>query len=56
MFLSERGAAWHGIPRNEGMITLVREPWSVPDVIDLGNGNEIVPYKRGQTLAWKPVD
>lgn len=55
-FLSERGADWHGIPRNAGMITLVREPWTVPNVIDLGGGNEIVPYKRGQTLNWKLVE
>lgn len=55
-FLSERGARWHGIPLNEGMITLVRDPWTVPDVIDLGNGNEIVPYKHGQTLNWKLVE
>lgn len=52
-FLSERGAQWNRVPLNTGTITLVREPWVVPDVIDLGDGNEIVPYKHGQTLDWQ---
>ena len=55
-FLSERGARWHNMPLNEETITLVRDPWVVPNVIDLGDGNEIVPYKHGQTLNWKLVE
>ncbi|TAL50237.1 dihydroorotase [Patescibacteria group bacterium] len=43
-FLCERGAHWHGVPLNQGEIELVRNPWDVPDVIDLCNGHEIVPY------------
>jgi dihydroorotase len=52
-FLSERGARWHGYPFNEGEIQLVRNPWIVPEVIDLGGGHQIIPYKHGQTLPWR---
>ncbi len=55
-FLSERGARWHGVRQNKGEVTLHREPWVVPDVIDLGDGNEIVPYKHGHTLNWRLAD
>lgn len=52
-FLSERGARWHDLPLNEGEIELVWLPWNVPQVIDLGGGNEIVPYLHGRTLQWQ---
>lgn len=52
-FLSIRGASWHRLPLNRGEIELVRESWTVPEVIDLGDGNEIVPYLHGKTRAWR---
>lgn len=55
-FLSERGAHWNRVPLNSGTVTLVREPWVVPDVITLSDGNEIVPYKHGRTLEWRLAD
>ncbi len=46
-FCSRFGAAFYGLPRNEGTITLIREPWTVPDQIGF-----VVPYRAGQTLRW----
>lgn len=55
-FTSEFGAEEHDVPFNEGTITLERVPTKVPEVIDLGGGHEIVPYKHGQTLQWRLVE
>jgi dihydroorotase len=47
-FTSEYGAQFYGLPLNEGMVTFVREPWTVPDVLD-----GVVPFWAGQTLNWR---
>ena len=52
-FASEHGADFYGLPRNEGAITLKREPWQVPEVIQLPNGDDIVPFHGGETVNWK---
>ncbi|AWL13076.1 Dihydroorotase [Saliniradius amylolyticus] len=52
-FASEHGADFYGLPRNEGSVTLVREPWQVPDEITLPNGEPIVPFFAGQTVNWQ---
>ncbi|GGX41055.1 dihydroorotase [Saccharospirillum salsuginis] len=52
-FASEHGADFYGLPRNEGTITLKREPWQVPEVIKLPNGDDIVPFHGGETVNWK---
>lgn len=49
-FLSERGAAFHGLPRNPGTVLLERAPWTVPPAID-----GMRPVAWGQTLAWRFV-
>lgn len=54
-FTSEFGAAWHGFALNEGTVTLERRPQDVPEAIDLGDGNEIVPYKHGRRLTYTQV-
>lgn len=52
-FASHYGADFYGLPRNEGSITLVKQPWQVPEEIILPNGNPIVPFFGGQTINWK---
>ncbi len=54
-FLSERYADWLGEPRNEGTITLVRDPWTVPDDIGwrLRMLKEFRPFLAGGTLEWR---
>ncbi len=47
-FVSSRGAAFYGLPRNRGRVRLVREPWRVPDELD-----GVVPAAAGKTLDWK---
>ena len=52
-FASFNGADFYGLPRNQGSITLVREQWQVPELIELPNGSNIVPFYAGETLNWR---
>ena len=51
-FASENGPRFYGLPLNNNMITLVREPINVPDLLDLG-GTPIVPFHAGESLGWR---
>ena len=47
-FVSRFGARFYGLPLNDGMVRLIRQPWTVPH--DCGG---IVPFQAGQSLAWQ---
>jgi dihydroorotase len=51
-FASEHGPAFYELPKNSGRITLVREPWQVPETIAFGE-HSLVPLRAGETLPWK---
>ncbi|MGS2723880.1 dihydroorotase [Porticoccus sp. GXU_MW_L64] len=51
-FASHHGADFYGLPRNRETITLVREPWQIPDSAPLGS-DTLVPLAAGETLQWK---
>lgn len=51
-FASKNGPRFYGLPLNNNMITLVREPINVPDLLDLG-GTPIVPFHAGESLGWR---
>ena len=55
-FASHYGADFYGLPRNDGTVTLVKQPWQVPNEIILPNGQPIVPFFAGETLQWKVKD
>lgn len=52
-FASHYGADFYGLERNTGTITLTKQAWSVPDMVTLSTGDDIVPFFAGETLAWK---
>lgn len=52
-FASHHGADFYALPRNAGTVTLVREPWTIPERIILPNGRPIIPFMAGQTVNWK---
>ncbi len=54
-FASERGADFYGMPRNTSKITLVRTPWTPPASYPLGQ-EEIVPFRAGETIAWRLIE
>jgi dihydroorotase len=51
-FASFNGADFYGLPRNTYTITLVREPWTMPEQLPLADGH-IVPLKAGETVHWR---
>ncbi|NNC99449.1 MAG: dihydroorotase, partial [Gammaproteobacteria bacterium] len=52
-FASHYGPDFYGMQRNSGQLTLVRDEWTMPEVIALENGEEIVPFYAGKKLAWR---
>lgn len=53
-FASVNGAAFYGLPRNAGTVTLKREAWTVPAELPLGDAT-IVPLNGGESIGWKLV-
>ncbi|MDO6443598.1 MULTISPECIES: dihydroorotase [unclassified Marinobacter] len=51
-FASINGADFYGLPRNTDTITLVKEPWAMPNELPLADGT-IVPLKAGETINWR---
>ncbi len=47
-FVSRKGAEFYGLPLNRKTVTLVKEPWTVPELI---GGS--VPLCAGETMEWK---
>ncbi|MDW8311856.1 MAG: dihydroorotase [Burkholderiales bacterium] len=53
-FASRFGAAFYGLPRNQGTVTLVRESWRPPEEFPFGE-ETVVPLTQGRSLAWRLV-
>ncbi|CAI5516619.1 unnamed protein product [Closterium sp. Naga37s-1] len=54
-FTSFNGPDFYGLPRNSRRITLIRQPWAVPDSYPYGEGNgSLVPMLAGEQLDWQP--
>jgi dihydroorotase len=51
-FASVFGGRFYGLPPNPGTVTLVREEWTVPQRLKLGE-HELVPLRAGEKLPWK---
>jgi dihydroorotase len=47
-FIGGFGADFYGIPRSTKQIEVVKESWTVPDIV-----NGVVPLAAGKTLDWK---
>jgi dihydroorotase len=51
-FASFNGADFYGLPRNTGTVTLVREPWTLPEQMPFGE-TIIKPLRGGEQLTWR---
>ncbi|WON74986.1 dihydroorotase [Nitrosospira sp. Is2] len=54
-FASFHGAAFYGLPRNEGSISLKKEKWNVPTHLEFG-GDALIPLRAGNSVTWKLLD
>lgn len=50
-FASIHGPAFYKLPRNSGTMTLVRESWTLPAELAMGNAT-VVPLNGGETIEW----
>ena len=50
-FASLRGPDFYGLPRNQGTITMRREPFAIPAELAFGD-ETIVPLAAGESLPW----
>ncbi len=53
-FASRFGAAFYGLPRNAGTITLEETPWNAPAEYPLGDA-AVVPLRAGEALRYRLV-
>jgi dihydroorotase len=51
-FASFAGPDFYGLPRNRDIITLVKEPWQLPESLSFG-ADKLVPLRAGETLQWR---
>ncbi|HTT03325.1 MAG TPA: dihydroorotase [Steroidobacteraceae bacterium] len=51
-FAAEFGADFYGLERNSAQVTLVKQPWTVPESYSFA-GEELVPLRAGESLAWR---
>jgi dihydroorotase len=50
-FASLHGPDFYGLPRNQGTITLVRQSWTLPSELPMGEST-VVPLNGGETIGW----
>ncbi|HEY8708699.1 MAG TPA: dihydroorotase [Burkholderiaceae bacterium] len=53
-FASFNGAAFYGLPRNRGTVTLRRQAWTLPESLPFGDAR-LKPLRGGESLAWQQV-
>lgn len=51
-FASHHGPDFYGLPRNTAKITLLRQPWQLPESYAWGDA-QVKPLRAGETLQWK---
>jgi len=51
-FASHFGADFYGLTRHAETITLLKEPWLIPQAYEFGDGT-LVPYRAGETIGWR---
>ena len=55
-FASLFGPQFYGLQPNGDSISLIKEPWFMPELIELENGDTIVPFFAGQRLEWQVAE
>jgi dihydroorotase len=52
-FASHFGPDFYGLPRNSGTLTLTRSPWTPPASYKMPDGEELVPFRSGESINWR---
>jgi len=51
-FASFNGPDFYGLPRNNGVVTLEKAAWEVPNSLPFGESS-LVPLRAGERVSWK---
>lgn len=51
-FASHNGPDFYGMPRNTDTITLVKQPWTMPENVPFGE-HRVKPLRAGETIHWQ---
>lgn len=51
-FAAFNGPDFYGLPRNENKITLIKEPWTVPESYPFAEEN-VVPFRASELIQWR---
>lgn len=51
-FASHFGADFYGLPRNTDTITLIKQPWQLPESLSFAD-QTLIPLRAGETLRWQ---
>ena len=54
-FASFFGPDFYGLARNTETVTLIKEPWTIPNSYPIGD-DTVIPLKAGEFIQWKIVD
>ena len=54
-FASLHGPDFYGLPRNTDLITLVREEWTGPSELPLGD-HQVIPLRAGEKMRWRLLE
>lgn len=52
-FASLNGPRFYGLPVNDQTITLLREPWEVPEAYPFGGQARVIPFRAGGEIRWR---
>jgi dihydroorotase len=55
-FASLNGPRFYDLPVNEQTVTLVRQPWTVPDAVTVEGSKPVKPFLAGETVDWRLID
>ncbi len=55
-FACRFGADFYGLPHNRETITLVKEPWIVPQHYPLDTGTALIPLRAGERVTWRLIN
>lgn len=53
-FASFYGADFYQLPRNIAQVSLIKQPWQVPEQLPFG-ADQVIPLLAGETLQWRFV-
>ncbi|QRN41859.1 MAG: dihydroorotase [Neisseriaceae bacterium] len=54
-FVSINGPIFYGLPINSEKVTLIKEPYQVPEFYEV-NGEKLIPFLAGKEVAWRLVN